>query len=112
MADIPSLNINTSLQRADTARLEQAASRIDPKKLHQIDEAAQDFEAVFLSEMIKPMFEGIEVDEIFGGGKGEEIFRDLMIQEYGKKMAATGGIGLASHIRDAMIRQQEGVIGK
>lgn len=81
---------------------------LDPKKLRQIENSAQDFEAVFLSEMIKPMFEGIEVNEMFGGGRGEEAFKDILIQEYGKKMSAAGGIGLASFIRNELIRQQEG----
>ena len=87
------------------ARLKHAGQSKDMKK---IDEAARDFEAMFLSEMIKPMFEGLEVNEEFGGGKGEEIFRGLMLQEYGKIMAQAGGIGLASHIRAEMLRLQEG----
>lgn len=85
-------------------------STLDPKTLRKIDEAAQDFEAVFLSEMIKPMFEGIEVDENFGGGRGEEVFSDLLVQEYGKSMSQAGGIGIASFVREELIRQQEGSI--
>jgi Rod binding domain-containing protein len=85
-----------------------ATSTLDMKTLKKIDEAAKDFEASFLSEMMKPMFAGIEVDENFGGGKGEEVFRDFMTQEYGKKMAGAGGIGIATLVRDQMISQQEG----
>ena len=86
------------------------ANAIDPKIMAKIEAAAKDFEAVFLSEMLKPMFEGIEVNEIFGGGKGEEIFSDMIVQEYGKKISEAGGIGLASFVRTELIRQQEGAI--
>ncbi len=77
------------------------------KDLKNIDQAAQDFEAVFISEMMKPMFEGVETDGPFGGGKGEEVFRGVMLQEYGKLMARTGSIGIAEPVKAEMIRLQE-----
>lgn len=72
------------------------------------DTAARDFEAMFLTELIKPMMETIKVDDEFGGGKGEDVFRGFMVQEYGKKMANAGGIGLASSIKAALIKAQSG----
>ncbi len=97
------MNVMTSRVRNESG------STLDAKTLRRIDESANDFEASFLSEMIKPMFEGIEVDEMFGGGRGEEVFRNMMVQEYGKKMAHSGGIGIAAFVRNEMIRQQEGL---
>lgn len=74
----------------------------------QIEEAAKEFEAVFLAEMLKPMFEGVkEPDPLFGGGKGEEIFNGFMVQEYGKIMAERGGIGIAEYVKAELIRIQE-----
>lgn len=73
----------------------------------QLDIVAKDFEAMFLAEMMKPMFEGLEVDEQFGGGKGEEVFRGLMIQEYGKGLAETGQIGIAQAIKAQLLQMQE-----
>lgn len=70
-------------------------------------QAAQDFEAVFITEMMKPMFESVGVDEVFGGGKGEEIFRGLMVQEYGKLFAKQGGIGLADNVTAELLKVQE-----
>ncbi|MBI1327373.1 MAG: flagellar biosynthesis protein FlgJ [Alphaproteobacteria bacterium] len=75
----------------------------DPKA---VESAAQDFEAVMIAEMLKPMLETVEVDSMFGGGKGEEIFRGMMVQEYGKMIAKTGGIGIADHVKAELIRQQ------
>src|SRR5690606_9046079 len=62
----------------------------------QVREAAVEFEALFLSEMMGHMFEGVDVDPLFGGGSGERMFRDMLTQEYGKVLARSGnGIGLA-----------------
>jgi Rod binding domain-containing protein len=101
---------NTRMDTLHTKTKNPDESRIDPKVMRRIEESARDFEAVFLTEMIKPMFEGLEVDETFGGGKGEEVFQDMMIEQYGKKMSEAGGIGLASIVRDELIRQQQGKV--
>ncbi len=69
-------------------------------------ESAREFEAVFISEMMKPMFEGIEVDEMFGGGKGEEIFRSMMLQEYGKEIASLDVIGIQNQVLNKLIELQ------
>lgn len=71
------------------------------------DQAAQDFESVFISEMIKPMFETVDVDDTFGGGKGEEVFRGLLVQQFGKNIAKQGGIGLADQVRAELLKIQE-----
>ena len=82
------------------------------QELDKVTETAREFEAVFISEMLKPMFEGIEVEAPFGGGKGEEIFRGMMLQQYGNIIAQTGGIGLADHVRDQMIEMQAAANGE
>ena len=68
--------------------------------------AAKDFEAVFLSEMFSHMFEGLNVDPMFGGGQGEKMFRGMMVQEYGKMMAKGKGIGISDQVQKMMIQMQ------
>lgn len=80
-----------------------AAKIVDKKDMREV---AREFEAVFISEMVKPMFEGIETDEIFGGGKGEEIFRGMMIQEYGKTVADRDATGIQTQVMNKLIEMQ------
>jgi len=80
---------------------------LKPENYAQIEEAATEFEAVFIAEMLKPMFEGISTEAPFGGGKGEEIFRGFMLQEYGKNIARDHSIGIASFVKAEMIKLQE-----
>ena len=82
----------------------QAAKSADPKTAA----AAKDFEAVFISEMFSHMFEGLDVDPMFGGGQGEKMFRGMLVQQYGKMMANNGqGIGIGDQLQKMMIQMQE-----
>ena len=66
-----------------------------------IREAAREFEAVFLSQFLSAMWEGIEVDPTLGGGHGEEVFRSMLLNEYGRNMARAGGLGFCARMRSA-----------
>lgn len=95
-----------AMQAAVKAAQAQRSAHND-KMMEKIDETAQDFEAVFISEMMKPMFEGLSTEAPFGGGKGEEVFRGMLLQEYGKLISQTGAIGLSDNIKAQMIQMQE-----
>jgi len=71
------------------------------------EKAAKDYESVFISQMLGAMFSGIKSDGITGGGQGEEMFRSLMINEYGKSIAAQGGFGLADQMKAQLLKHQE-----
>ncbi len=108
--NILSPNSSIAIMQASQEGAADAAKKVkDAREAKKIEGAAEEFESVFIAEMIKPMFESVEVDPTFGGGKGEEIFRGMMVQEYGKMLAKSGGVGLSSQIRDQMIKMQEEV---
>ena len=71
------------------------------------EKAAKDYESVFISQMLGAMFSGIKSDGVTGGGQGEEMFRSLMINEYGKSIAAQGGFGLADQMKAQLLKHQE-----
>lgn len=75
----------------------------------QARQVAEDFEAVFLSQMMQPMFEGIDVEEPFGGGSSEKMWKALQIDEYGKALARSGGVGIADQVMRQLLQAQEGV---
>ncbi len=70
-------------------------------------QAAKDFEAVFLSQMLAPMFAELGDDPLFGSGPGEAIFKSLLIDEFGKAMANTGGLGLHTAVLGELLKSQE-----
>lgn len=76
----------------------------DPEKTKA---AAKEFEAVFVSQMLSHMFEGVGNDPMFGGGHGQDMFRSMLLQEYGKKMASGKGIGISDQMQKMMIQMQQ-----
>ena len=76
------------------------------------EKAAKDYESVFISQMLGAMFSGIKSDGITGGGQGEEMFRSLMVNEYGKSIADQGGFGLAAQMKAQLLKHQEVVDSK
>ena len=69
--------------------------------------AATAFEGVFVTQFLGEMFSGISTDGPFGGGQGEEMFRSLMIDEYGRQIAAQGGFGLSDAVQRQLLKTQE-----
>ncbi len=70
-------------------------------------EAAQDFEAVFLNNMLEQMYTGIDGDGPFGGSGAAGVWRSFMTQEYAKSFAKAGGIGVADSVYQTLLAQQE-----
>lgn len=60
-----------------------------------LPEAAQAFEAYFISSMLKEMRKTIPQGGFINSGKGQEIYQSLLDEALAKKMSETGGIGLS-----------------
>lgn len=80
----------------------------DVKGLDRIKKVSEDFESVFLGTMFEEMFAGIEEDDgPFGAGSAGSAWRSMRVEEMAKSVAASGGIGLASHVQRQLIAMQE-----
>lgn len=81
-----------------------------PNQTHSATQArkvAEEFEAFFIAQTVESMFAGIKTDGPFGGGHGEQMFRSLLSQEYGKSMARGGSIGIADQVYREILKTQE-----
>jgi flagellar protein FlgJ len=58
-------------------------------------EACRDFEALFIKQMLDAMRKTVGKTGLLDGGMAEDIFEDMLYDEYAKKMADTAGFGLA-----------------
>jgi len=100
------LDLSTSLSTLTPDLAPEPAPRKTANEA-QARKTAQDFEAYFLAQFVDRMFQGVPKDKLAGGGNGEEIFRGLMSQEYGKAMSARGGIGIADQVYREILKTQE-----
>ncbi len=101
---IPPIELTADPARNARRATEAAAQSGDSGRIR---EAAEQFEAVFLAQMLSPMFETLGTDGMFGGGSGERIYRSLMVEEYGKAIAHSGGVGIADQVEQEMLKLQE-----
>lgn len=82
-----------------------------PPNGHSIDQlrkVAEEFEAVFIGQMLQPLFANLGAEEPFSGGESEKMWRTMQVDEYGKAITRAGGIGLSDTILKEMIKLQEG----
>jgi Rod binding domain-containing protein len=77
-------------------------SAVDPR----IRETAQEFEAVFLAQVLQTMSTGIGGPGPFGGGE-DDAWADMLHQEYGRLISKSGGIGVADALLREMLKMQE-----
>ncbi|MEL6582742.1 MAG: rod-binding protein [Pseudomonadota bacterium] len=64
--------------------------------------AAEEFEAVFVAQMLKATGFGAPRSSL-GGGAGEALFASLLIDSYAQALVDRGGLGLS----DAIARQMD-----
>lgn len=94
----------------DAALAQMASATRQPSKTTSAAKAAaaaEEFEGVFISVMLKQMFAGLKTEAPFGGGQAEETFRGMMVDEYGKMLAGRGGLGLAEHVQRELLALQD-----
>lgn len=106
MIDTSSLAALGSTASSDlTARV--TAGRIAAMSKDQIDKTSQDFESMFLSQMLEQMFGDTEGSEAYGDEQTSEVYRGLMMEEYGKLITRSGGIGVADYVKRELLKLQE-----
>lgn len=92
----------------DVARMQATRPVLPAATQRKMDEAAREFESVFLTQMFETVWQTVPTDGAMGGGMGEPIFRSMMVQDIGKQFAQQGGIGLAPYIKAELLKIQEG----
>lgn len=71
------------------------------------DAVSKDFESLFISQMTEQMFGESMGSEAFGSSDTDEVYKGLMVQEYGKMITKAGGIGIADYVKRELLKQQE-----
>ncbi|WP_181707489.1 rod-binding protein [Chthonobacter rhizosphaerae] len=94
----------------DTVAIQSAVSAPRLKPGAGADKAravAMEFEAVFVADALKTMWQGVSTDPLTGGGTGSETWRDMLADRYADRFVARGGLGLAEPIARELLKIQE-----
>ncbi len=69
--------------------------------------AAKDFESLFITQMLENMFDESSGEEAFGSKDTNDVYKGLLMEQYGKLISRAGGIGIASYVKQELLKQQE-----
>jgi len=79
------------------------SSRVDRKS--KLYEECQEFESIFVKMMVKEMRNSVDkTDVLISGGWAEDIYQDMLDDEYSKNMAKSAGFGLADQLYKQLSR--------
>ncbi len=94
---LPLRQYTTGTNQTDSfeARLELACKTQEDKELR---EACQEFESIFLYQMIRAMRATIPRSDFFGSSYGRDVFESMLDEQYAQEMSQTESIGLGELI--------------
>ena len=96
MASVANSNMQLAQLKNSAGTVQTAKDRGDAKA------AAQEFESLFLGQLLKLMFDTVPVSENFGGGFAEQTYKSLLIDQYGEGISKSGGIGIAGKLQQSL----------
>jgi murein DD-endopeptidase MepM/ murein hydrolase activator NlpD len=87
-----SVTLDPTVQATLTGAYSKADGQLSPEQV------AQEFESLFLAQLLSIMQDSVESSGLFEGGPGKEIYTGMMNQELARALSAGGGIGLSKLI--------------
>jgi flagellar protein FlgJ len=69
--------------------------------------AAQEFEGVFASMLLKEMRQTLEPGSLFGGEDSGDVYGGLFDRFFGEQMTQGSGLGMSRMLRDSIERLQQ-----
>lgn len=76
------------------------SERIDPstargRQKQRLKDACMEMESIFVARMLKEMRNTVHKNEWLHGGHAEEIFEDMLYDEYAKEISRNSRLGIA-----------------
>jgi peptidoglycan hydrolase FlgJ len=82
------------------------AAPAGPQATPEMRRAAQEFEGVFLAQVLRGLTQGLTGPGLLGNGE-DDPFAAMLQDEYGKLISRRGGIGVANAVLREMLKGQE-----
>lgn len=104
MTSINPVDLGASLSSLDQAKSAQITAQMKIKS--KAKTTAQNFEAMYLNTVFQQMSTGIDGEGPFGGSGALKVWRSFLTDQYAKSFAKAGGIGIAGHVYQELLRLQ------
>ncbi|OQY38555.1 MAG: hypothetical protein B6229_05650 [Spirochaetaceae bacterium 4572_7] len=89
------MDVNQALSTNQVSRAKSLQTDIKNSSDKELMETCQDFEAMFIKQMLDSMKKTVNKSGLIKENMGEEVFDDMLYDEYAKNMAATSSFGIA-----------------
>jgi flagellar protein FlgJ len=76
-----------------------------------LEEACLDFEALFIKQMLDSMRKTVPESGMMDGGMAEDVFEDMLYDEYSKLMARTSDLGIAEMMQQQLTKKYTSLSG-
>jgi Rod binding domain-containing protein len=80
--------------------------QLSPEKA--LNQACREFEAIFAHQLMKVMGDTVQKGGLYDEGLASDIYRDMLFEAIGNKVAESGMLGIGSVLKQ---RMQSGVPG-
>lgn len=92
-------DMSAALARFQASYQNSTLPRVDASDKDRLKEVAQEFEAIFVKQMLDSMRKNLKKeDDLLDGGMAQDIFQDMLYTEYSRLMSKTGNFGIADSI--------------
>jgi flagellar protein FlgJ len=80
------------------------------KKDEKLYKVCVEFESLFIKQMLDAMRKSVEKSDFLHGGMAENIFEDMLYDEYSMLMAKNSGFGLSDMVYRQLSAQDSGIL--
>lgn len=77
----------------------------EPPDREKLKKACEDFESLFLLQILKSMRQMLPGRSFLGEGPGKEIYQSLLDEQLSRSLARSGGLGLGAMLYRQMARR-------
>ena len=70
-----------------------------------LEEACLDFEALFIKQMLDSMRKTVPESGMMDGGMAEDVFEDMLYDEYSKLLARNADLGIAEMMQQQLAKK-------
>ena len=96
--------LDVSLSSLDSAQNAQIEAMLKIKS--KAKSASGEFEAMFLNSMFEQMNTKVDGEGPFGGSGAQKVWRSFLTNQYAQMYAKAGGVGIANHVYDELLKMQ------
>jgi len=104
---LPTMTSTSTLAYDKASAAMSAGAGLSAADQKSLKKSCDGFEGIFLTMMMREMEKTVHTENMFSGGKAEEMFKDLKIMALSDKIAAGDSFGLSESMYKQLSREAE-----